>query len=58
MPLDQKALIAHIKARANAQTSLVAAAVLDALATAIERGDFNEKEERRMSYGNHETDPV
>jgi hypothetical protein len=42
--LDTRALVAHIKARANAQASLVAAAVLDGLATAIERGDFNQKE--------------
>ncbi|MDY7542635.1 MULTISPECIES: hypothetical protein [unclassified Cryobacterium] len=42
--IDVPALLAHIKARANAQASLVAAAVLDGLATAIERGDFNVKE--------------
>lgn len=44
MPLDKARLLAHIKSRANAQASLVGAAVLDALATALERGDFNEKE--------------
>jgi len=44
MPLDKQLLLAHIKTRANPQASLVAAAVLDGLASAIARGDFDEKE--------------
>ena len=43
--IDRPALLAHITARANAQASIVAAAVLDGLATAIRRGDFDTKEE-------------
>ena len=54
--IDKAALIKHIKARANKQASLPAAAVLDGLAVAIERGDFDE--ERTMRHGNHEANPV
>ncbi|WP_161498864.1 hypothetical protein [Cryobacterium aureum] len=42
--LDKAALIKHIKSRANKQASLPAAAVLDALALQLERGDFDIKE--------------
>ena len=42
--IDRAALLAHIKTRAEKQASLPAAAVLDALATAIQRGDFDTKE--------------
>lgn len=42
--IDKVALIAHIRARADKQASLPAAAVLDGLAVAIQRGDFDEKE--------------
>lgn len=42
--LDKAALIKHIKKRANAQAALPAAAVLDALALQLERGDFDTKE--------------
>lgn len=39
--LDRDALLDHIRKRADAQVSLPAAAVLDGLVTAIERGDFD-----------------
>jgi len=52
MPLDKQLLLAHIKTRANAQASLVAAAVLDGLASAIVRGDFDEKE-GGTTHGHH-----
>ena len=42
--IDKAALIKHINARANKQASLPAAAVLDALALQLERGDFDTKE--------------
>ena len=42
--LDRVLLLAHIRARADKQPSLPAAAVLDGLAVAIERGDFDTKE--------------
>lgn len=42
--IDKAKLLAHIKARADKQASLPAAAVLDGLAVAIHRGDFDEKE--------------
>lgn len=42
--IDRAALLAHIKNRAEKQASLPAAAVLDALVTAIQRGDFDDKE--------------
>ena len=47
--IDKAALLAHIKARANKQASLPAAAVLDGLAVAIERGDFDIKEGGRTN---------
>ena len=43
MPIDKAALLAAMKAKAD-RFPLVAAAVLDGLATAIKRGDFDEKE--------------
>jgi hypothetical protein len=43
MPLDKRALLAHIKAKAK-HPNLLIHAVLTGLATAIERGDFDEKE--------------
>jgi len=43
MPLDKPALLAHIKAKA-AHPNLLIHAVLAGLVTAIERGDFDEKE--------------
>ena len=42
--IDRAALLKYVKARANKQASLPAAAVLDGLAVAIERGDFDTKE--------------
>ena len=41
--IDVPALLKHIKSRANKQASLPAAAVLDALALQLERGDFDMK---------------
>lgn len=43
MPIDAQLLLAAMKAKAD-RFPLVAAAVLDGLATAIRRGDFDEKE--------------
>jgi len=43
MPLDKAALLAHIKAKAG-HPNLLIHAVLAGLVTAIERGDFDEKE--------------
>ena len=43
MGLDTQLLLAAMKAKAD-RFPLVAAAVLDGLATAIKRGDFDEKE--------------
>lgn len=43
MPLDKAAVLAHLKARA-AHHNLLIHAVLTGLVTAIERGDFDEKE--------------
>ncbi|WP_166785660.1 MULTISPECIES: hypothetical protein [Cryobacterium] len=43
MALDKKALLAHIKKKAE-HPKLIVYAVLTGLATAIERGDFDEKE--------------
>lgn len=42
MPLDKAALLAHLKAKAAHQNLLIHA-VLSGLATAIERGDFDEE---------------
>ena len=43
MAIDTQLLLAAMKAKAD-RFPLVAAAVLDGLATAIRRGDFDEKE--------------
>ena len=43
MGIDKALLLAAVKAKAD-RFPLVAAAVLDGLATAIKRGDFDEKE--------------
>ena len=44
MPLDKPRLVAHIKAKAD-HPQLLVHAVLSGLATAIERGDFDEETE-------------
>ena len=48
MPIDKRALLAHIRhIRAKADhRNLLVYAVLTGLATAIERGDFDEEEEK------------
>lgn len=43
MPLDKDLLLAAMRVKAD-RFPLIAAAVLDGLATAIRRGDFDEKE--------------
>ena len=43
MGIDKALLLAAIKAKAD-RFPLIAAAVLDGLATALQRGDFDEKE--------------
>ena len=43
--IDKAALLAHIKAKAD-HPKLLVYAVLMGLATAIERGDFDEEEEK------------
>ena len=42
MPLDKRALLAHIKAKAD-HPNLLIHSVLAGLVTAIERGDFDEQ---------------